>query len=307
MSIEKQEQKIKGNISLSGNYENNISSYINYIKQFPMLTKEKEEKIAQSWYNEKDPKAAEKLVNAHLRLVAKIASGYKGYNLPLIDLIGEGNLGMLKALNTFDPNKGFRFSTYAMWWIKASMQEYILKSWSLVKIGTTSAQKKLFFNLRKTKIQLELNKNEPLTYESAKKIAEKLNVNSSEVIDMNARLSNHDHSLNTTIQADNSKIQWIDWIEDETQNIDEKIISELESIRQKKLLKKAIFCLEKREKEILLKRRLLEKPKTLDVLSKEYGISRERIRQIEVQSLNKIKIFIKNHLFKESNQTVPTS
>jgi RNA polymerase sigma-32 factor len=269
--------------------------YIKKIRGIPLLTVEEESQLAKKWRESQDPKAVDRLISSHLRLVAKIADGYRGYGLPVTDLIAEGNLGMMQAMNHYDHEKGFRFSTYAMWWIRASMQEYILKSWSLVKIGTTSAQKKLFFNLRKTKHSLNRSDENYLTQEHITYIAKKLDVKEEEVIQMDNRLSGKDYSLNTPVSTDSdSSMEWIEWISDESDNQEIQLAHKDEITKRQNLLNEAISCLNEREHLILVDRRLTEPPHTLEALSEKYKISRERVRQIEVKAFEKLHKTIKN-------------
>ena len=273
--------------------EGSLSLYLQEIKKFPMLTAEEEYNLAKKYKEEGDREAAHKLVTSHLRLVAKIAMGFRGYGLPLVDLISEGNVGIMLAVKKFDHEKGFRLATYAMWWIKAQIQEYVLHSWSLVKIGTTAAQKKLFFNLKKIKKQLKLIDDSNISPENVSEIARKLNVKEHEVIDMNNRLHLNDKSLNTKIITD-SEIELQDTIADErlTQDILIENKNLLESRR--KVLNSAMKELNEREKDIIIKRRLNEKPMKLEELSKKYNISRERVRQIEERAFEKLKKTISN-------------
>ena len=273
--------------------EGSLSLYLQEIKKFPMLTAEEEYNLAKKYKEEGDRDAAHKLVTSHLRLVAKIAMGFRGYGLPLVDLISEGNVGIMLAVKKFDHEKGFRLATYAMWWIKAQIQEYVLHSWSLVKIGTTAAQKKLFFNLKKIKKQLKLIDDSNISPENVSEIARKLNVKEHEVIDMNNRLHLNDKSLNTKIITD-SEIELQDTIADErlTQDILIENKNLLESRR--KVLNSAMKKLNEREKDIIIKRRLNEKPMKLEELSKKYNISRERVRQIEERAFEKLKKTISN-------------
>jgi len=265
-----------------------LSIYLGQIKKFPMLDAEEEYLLAKNWRERGNLKAAHKLVTSHLRLVAKIAMGYRGYGLPVNELISEGNIGLMQAVKKFDPEKGFRLATYAMWWIKASIQEYVLRSWSLVKMGTTTAQKKLFFNLKKLKNQIAPNQEGDLRDEHVKEISKRLDVNSHEVVNMNRRLMGHEKSLNDPIKAGETD-EWQDWLVDD--NLDQElIISQKQEYDDKKeLLNQAMTILNEREKEILQERRLSENPKTLEELSKKYKISRERIRQIETKAFEKLQ------------------
>ena len=279
--------------------EHNLSRYLLEIRKFPMLSFEIEQNLACRWIYGEDYEAAEKLVNSHLRLVAKIAMGYRGYGLPLAELISEGNIGMMQAVAKFDPAKGFRLSTYAMWWIRASIQEYILRSWSLVKIGTTAAQKKLFFNLRRLKGQMEAYEEGDLTPEHVEAIAERLDVSEKEVISMNRRMSGGDSSLNLRVSA-NGDEEWQDWIEDGSQNQEEMIGSFEEAMRRRNLLNGAMTNLTERERTILTERRLRTSPMTLENLSQSFGISRERVRQIEEHAFTKVQKSVKNTLIEIS-------
>ena len=267
--------------------EGGLSSYLTQIKKFPMLDAEEEYMLAKNWKTTGNLKSAEKLVVSHLRLVAKIAMGYKGYGLPLNEMISEGNVGLMQAVKKFEPEKGFRLATYAMWWIKASIQEYILRSWSLVKIGTTTAQKKLFFNLKKIKNQIAPTSEGDLRDEHVSQIAKKLNVNESEVVSMNRRLAGKEKSLNAQIGEDGD--EWQDWVVDKEMDQELKFAQKEEMDQRKDLLKDSIKILNDREKEILQARRLNEDPTTLEDLSKKYKISRERIRQIENKAFDKVQ------------------
>jgi len=271
--------------TLSG--ESGLSAYLAQIKKFPMLDAEEEYMLAKNWKTTGNLKSAEKLVTSHLRLVAKIAMGYKGYGMPVNEMISEGNVGLMKAVKKFEPEKGFRLATYAMWWIKASIQEYILRSWSLVKIGTTTAQKKLFFNLKKIKNQIAPRSEGDLKEEHVTEIAKKLDVNKDEVVSMNRRLSGKEHSLNAPIGEDGD--EWQDWVVDKEMDQELKFAQKEEMSQRKDLLKDSIKILNDREKEILYARRLNDKPTTLESLSKKYKISRERIRQIENKAFEKVQ------------------
>jgi RNA polymerase sigma-32 factor len=265
-----------------------LSIYLVQIKKFPMLDAEEEYLLAKNWIERGNLKAAHKLVTSHLRLVAKIAMGYRGYGLPVNELISEGNIGLMQAVKKFDPEKGFRLATYAMWWIKASIQEYVLKSWSLVKMGTTTAQKKLFFNLKKLKNQIAPNQEGDLRNEHVEEISKRLDVSSHEVVNMNRRLMGHEKSLNDPIKAGETD-EWQDWLVDDRLD-QELIVSQKQEYDDKKeLLNQAMSILNDREKEILKERRLSENPKTLEDLSKKYKISRERIRQIETKAFEKLQ------------------
>ena len=267
--------------------EGGLSAYLEQIKKFPMLDAEEEYMLAKNWQNTGNVKSAEKLVTSHLRLVAKIAMGYKGYGLPINEMISEGNIGLMQAVKKFEPEKGFRLATYAMWWIKASIQEYILRSWSLVKIGTTTAQKKLFFNLKKLKNQIAPRTDGDLKDEHVKKIAKDLDVSENEVVSMNRRLSGKEKSLNSPIGEDGD--EWQDWIVDNQMDQELKFAHQEEMEQRKGLLKDSIRILNEREKEILYSRRLNDNPATLEELSKKFKISRERIRQIENKAFEKLQ------------------
>ena len=267
--------------------EGGLASYLAQIKKFPMLDAEEEYMLAKNWKTTGNLKSAEKLVTSHLRLVAKIAMGYKGYGLPVNEMISEGNVGLMQAVKKFEPEKGFRLATYAMWWIKASIQEYILRSWSLVKIGTTTAQKKLFFNLKKIKNQLAPRSEGDLRDEHVSEIARKLDVKKEEVVSMNRRLSGKEHSLNAQIGEDGD--EWQDWLVDKEMDQELKFAHKEEMDQRKNLLTDSIKILNDREKEILYARRLNDEPTTLEDLSKKYKISRERIRQIENKAFEKVQ------------------
>jgi RNA polymerase sigma-32 factor len=279
--------------SLTISPEGNLQRYLNEIRSFPMLTADEEYMLARSFSEHGDVKAAHKMVTSHLRLVAKIAMGYRGYGLPLNEMISEGNVGLMQAVKRFDPERGFRLATYAMWWIRASIQEYILHSWSLVKIGTTAAQKKLFFNLRKLKGRLEAIEEGDLAPETVKKIAEELSVPEHDVVSMNRRLAGSDHSLNAPLRAE-SQGEWMDWLVDDSES-QEVVIAESEELTKRRaLLQDALQTLKERERHILTERRLKDDPTTLEDLSQVYGISRERVRQIEVRAFEKLQKAIRN-------------
>lgn len=265
-----------------------LSIYLAQIKKFPMLDAEEEYMLAKNWRENGNLKAAHKLVTSHLRLVAKIAMGYRGYGLPVNELISEGNLGLMQAVKKFDPEKGFRLATYAMWWIKAAIQEYVLRSWSLVKMGTTTAQKKLFFNLKKIKNQIAPGQDGDLKDEQVDEISKRLDVESYEVVNMNRRMMGQEKSLNAPIKSGETD-EWQDWLVDD--NLDQElIISQKQEYDDKKeLLDSAMLILNEREKEIITARRLTEEPETLEELSKKYKISRERIRQIETKAFEKLQ------------------
>ncbi len=268
--------------------EGSLSSYLQEIRTFPMLEANQEYMLAKAWVEHEDSESARQLITSHLRLVAKIAMGYRGYGLPVADLISEGNVGMMQAVKRFDPEKGFRLATYAMWWIRAAIQEYILRSWSLVKIGTTAAQKKLFFNLRRLKGQIEAVEEGDLTPEHVTTIAEKLDVAESDVVSMNRRMSAHDHSLNAPLKAD-AEGEWQDWLVDEEPDQETATADNEERTQRLQLLAKAMEGLNDREKHILTERRLAEPAKTLEELSQQYNVSRERVRQIEVRAFEKVQ------------------
>ena len=269
--------------------EGGLSRYLTDIRKFPMLTRDEEFMLAKRWKEHADPEAAHKLVTSHLRLVAKIAMGYRGYGLPIVEVISEGNVGLMQAVRKFEPDKGFRLATYAMWWIRASIQEYILRSWSLVKMGTTAAQKKLFFNLRKAKSEISALEEGDLRPEQVSHIANRLGVLDEEVISMNRRLSGPDASLNAPLRSDGES-EWQDWLADDTAVSQETQLAEDEerSIRML-LLEEAMTELTDRERHILTERRLKDSPTTLEELAGEYGVSRERVRQIEVRAFEKLQ------------------
>ncbi len=268
--------------------EGNLSRYLQEIRKFPMLTPEEELSLSHAWRDKEDMKAAHKLVTSHLRLVAKIAMGYRGYGLPVGELISEGNVGMMQAVKRFDPDRGFRLATYAMWWIRAAIQEYILHSWSLVKMGTTAAQKKLFFNLRRLKGQMQAIEDGDLRPEHVAKIATTLGVPEQDVVSMNRRLAAPDHSLNAPVRAD-SEGEWQDWLVDEGESQETELAEREELSGRKALLGGALTPLNDRERHILIERRLKDNPTTLEELSQQYNISRERVRQIEVRAFEKLQ------------------
>jgi RNA polymerase sigma-32 factor len=270
--------------------EQGLNRYLQEIRKFPMLEPEQEYMLAKRWVDHQDTEAAHQLVTSHLRLAAKIAMGYRGYGLPQAEVISEANVGLMQAVKRFDPEKGFRLATYAMWWIRAAIQEYILRSWSLVKLGTTSAQKKLFFNLRKAKAKIGALEEGDLRPENVAKIAHDLNVTEDEVIAMNRRLSGGDASLNATVGSDgDTSTQWQDWLEDEEADQATAYAEADELEARRELLVKAMDVLNDREKDILVQRRLAESPVTLEELSGQYDVSRERIRQIEVRAFEKLQ------------------
>jgi RNA polymerase sigma-32 factor len=270
--------------------EQGLSRYLQEIRKFPMLDPEEEYILAKRWVEAQDASAAHRLVTSHLRLAAKIAMGYRGYGLPQAEVISEANVGLMQAVKRFDPEKGFRLATYAMWWIRASIQEYILRSWSLVKLGTTSAQKKLFFNLRKAKARIGALEEGDLRPENVARIAHDLNVTEDEVVDMNRRLAGSDASLNATVGSDgDSATQWQDWLEDEDADQAGAYEARDELVARLELLARAMDVLNERERDILSQRRLSDEPVTLEDLSARYGVSRERIRQIEVRAFTKLQ------------------
>ena len=278
------------NSNLPALSDGSLSDYLNEIKKFPMLSSEEEFMLAKAWVDHDDRKSAHRLVTSHLRLAAKIALGYRGYGLPINEVVSEANVGLMQAVKRFDPDKGFRLATYAMWWIKASIQEYILRSWRLVKMGTTSAQKKLFFNLRKAKNRIGVMEDGELHPDNVKSIAENLNVSQDEVISMNRRMGGGDASLNVLVNNNNEgTLEWQDWIEDEDSDHAAKFADKQELDSRRVLLKSALSSLNQRECEILTKRKLIDDPLTLEDLSNEYNVSRERIRQIEVRAFEKLQ------------------
>ena len=272
----------------SASIEGSLSNYLTRIKKFPVLSAEEEYMLAKSWRDRGDLKSAQKLITSHLRLVAKIAMGYRGYGLPVSEMVSEGNIGLMQAVKKFEPDKGFRLATYAMWWIKASIQEYILRSWSLVKMGTTTAQKKLFFNLKKIKNQLSPNSTGDLNIEHVEEISKRLNVKKEEVVSMNRRLLGKEKSLNDPIK-DGDGGEWQDWIVDDKIDQELKLSHKQEFNQRKKLMDESMDILNPREKEILTARRLSEDITTLEDLSKKYNLSRERIRQIETKAFEKLQ------------------
>ena len=268
--------------------ESGLSRYLQEIQKFPMLESEEEFMLAKRWREHDDTESAHKLVTSHLRLVAKIAMGYRGYGLPIGEVISEGNIGLMQAVKRFEPDRGFRLATYAMWWIRAAIQEYILRSWSLVKLGTTATQKRLFFNLRKVKSQIKAFEEGDLTPEHVQEIAKRLGVPEQEVVSMNRRFAGQDSSLNAPVQADTPG-EWQDWLMDDSDD-QETLLAEQEELEQRReLLHKALEHLTEREASILQERHLQENPPTLEILSQRYGISRERVRQIEVRALEKLR------------------
>ena len=293
-------RKIHSNVpAMAG--EGSLSHYLQQIKKFPMLEAKEEYMLAKSWRDRGDIRAAQKLVTSHLRLVAKIAIGYKGYGLPVSELVSEGNIGLMQAVKKFDPEKGFRLATYAMWWIKASIQEYVMRSWSLVKIGTTTAQKKLFFNLKKLKNQLAPMSEGDLKKEHVKEISKRLNVKEEEVVSMNRRLAGKEQSLNAKVGEGDD--EWLDWLSDNSLDQELRVSQNQEMREKKELMNKSMDILNEREKEILTARRLSEEAVTLDELSKKYKISRERVRQIETKAFEKLQTTMLNAT--KSNNLLP--
>ena len=268
--------------------EQGLSRYLSEIRKFPMLEKQEEFMLAKRWQQHEDPEAAEKMVTSHLRLVAKIAMGYRGYGLPIAEVISEGNVGLMQAVKKFDPDKGFRLATYAMWWIRAAIQEYILRSWSLVKLGTTASQKKLFFNLRRIKGEIAALDEGDLKPAQVTEIATRLNVSEKDVISMNGRMSGSDASLNVPMGQDGD-MEWQDWLADDEPGQAHDFANQQEYQARMELLGEAMTDLNEREKHILTERRLSDEPKTLEELSQVYDVSRERIRQIEVRAFEKLQ------------------
>lgn len=271
------------------NPEGSLSRYLQEIRKFPMLEPQEEYMLAKRWKEHEDTEAAHKLVTSHLRLVAKIAMGYRGYGLPIGEVISEGNVGLMQAVKRFEPEKGFRLATYAMWWIRASIQEYILRSWSLVKMGTTAAQKKLFFNLRKVKGQIQAIEDGDLHPEQVKEISERLGVTEDDVVSMNRRMAGPDNSLNAPLRQDSESGEWQDWLVDDTADQEATLGEEQELDLRRDMLARAMETLNEREMHILTERRLKDEPATLEDLSQHYGISRERVRQIEVRAFEKLQ------------------
>ena len=292
---------INSNVPSIG-FEGSLVSYLTQIKKFPILSSEEEYMLAKNWRNRGDLKSAQKLITSHLRLVAKIAMGYRGYGLPVSEMVSEGNIGLMQAVKKFEPEKGFRLATYAMWWIKASIQEYILRSWSLVKMGTTAAQKKLFFNLKKIKNQLSANNAGDLRTEHVDEISKRLNVKKEEVVSMNRRLLGKEKSLIDRIK-DEDGTEWQDWLVDNRTDQELKLSHKQEFAKKKKLMDNSMSILNPREKEILIARRLSEDIVTLEDLSKIYKVSRERIRQIETKAFEKLQKAMLNAA--KSNNLLP--
>jgi len=286
--------------------EQGLNRYMQEIRRFPMLEPEEEFMLAKRWVDHQDTAAAHKLVTSHLRLAAKIAMGYRGYGLPQAEVISEANVGLMQAVKRFDPDRGFRLATYAMWWIRASIQEYILRSWSLVKLGTTSAQKKLFFNLRKAKTKIGALEDGDLRPENVARIARELNVSETEVVDMNRRLSGSDSSLNATVGSEDGSSSWQDWLEDEDADQADNYAERDEFELRHALLLEAMDALNPREREILTERRLAEVPVTLEDLSQRHDVSRERIRQIEVRAFEKLQARMRV-LAREKGMVVPAA
>src|SRR5690348_9733579 len=282
--------------------EGNLTRYLQEIRKFPMLTAEEELDLSRGWRDNQDMEAAHKLVTSQLRLVAKIAMGYRGYGLPVGELISEGNVGMMQAVKRFDPDRGFRLATYAMWWIRAAIQEYILHSWSLVKMGTTAAQKKLFFNLRRLKGQMQAIEDGDLKPEQVSKIARMLDVPEQDVVSMNRRLAAPDHSLNAPVRQD-SEGEWQDWLVDDTESQETAIADQEEMSGRRALLASALKTLNDRERHILVERRLKDNPTTLEDLSQHYGITRERVRQIEVRAFEKLQKGMKAQIAERRQQS----
>ncbi len=286
--------------------EQGLNRYMQEIRRFPMLEPEEEFMLAKRWVDHQDTEAAHKLVTSHLRLAAKIAMGYRGYGLPQAEVISEANVGLMQAVKRFDPDKGFRLATYAMWWIRASIQEYILRSWSLVKMGTTSGQKKLFFNLRKAKNKIGALEDGDLRPENVAQIARDLNVTEDEVIDMNRRMSGSDSSLNATIGSEDGASSWQDWLEDEDADQASQYAERDEFELRRELLMEAMDVLNDRERDVLTQRRLSDEPVTLEDLSQRYDVSRERIRQIEVRAFEKLQGRMRT-LAREKGMAVPVN
>ena len=295
------EMSSRGLPSLQG--EGGLSRYLSEIRKFPLLQPEEEYMFAKRWREHEDPEAARRLVTSHLRLVAKIAMGYRGYGLPVSEIVAEGNVGLMQAVKRFEPDKGFRLATYAMWWIKAAIQEYILRSWSLVKMGTTAAQKKLFFNLRKVKGKINALEEGDLRPEHVAEIATKLAVSQEEVVNMNRRLSAPDSSLNAPLRSD-SESEWQDWLADDTLDQETRLANAEELGERHDLLTSALGELTERERDIIEARRLREDPATLEELSQKYGVSRERVRQIEVRAFEKLQQQMKRALAEKRSHTL---
>jgi RNA polymerase sigma-32 factor len=283
--------------------ESGLARYLNQIRRFPMLEPQEEYMLAKRWREHQDPEAAHKLVTSHLRLVAKIAMGYRGYGLPISEVVSEGNVGLMQAVKRFEPDKGFRLATYAMWWIRAAIQEYILRSWSLVKMGTTANQKKLFFNLRRAKSQISALEEGDLRPDQVKTIARKLGVTEQDVVDMNRRMGG-DASLNSPLR-DQSEGEWQDWLVDDSASQESNLVEKEEAGNRHDALYEALGVLNPRERRIFEARRLADDPITLEALSDEFGISRERVRQIEVRAFEKIQSAVKATLANRENVAPP--
>ena len=275
--------------------EGGLSRYLSEIRKFPLLEPEEEYMLAKRWKEHEDPGAARKLITSHLRLVAKIAMGYRGYGLPVSEIVAEGNVGLMQAVKRFEPDKGFRLATYAMWWIRAAIQEYILRSWSLVKMGTTAAQKKLFFNLRKAKTKIEAIEEGDMTPEHVATLADQLGVTERDVVDMNRRLTAPDSSLNAPLRSDGES-EWQDWLADDSLDQETRLAESEEMGERHDLLTNAMSELSERERDIIQARRLQDEPATLEELSQKYGVSRERVRQIEVRAFEKLQQQMKRSL-----------
>lgn len=287
--------------------DSGLARYLAEIRRFPMLQPQEEFMLAKNWREHGDTEAAHRLVTSHLRLVAKIAMGYRGYGLPIGEVISEGNVGLMQAVKRFEPEKGFRLATYAMWWIKAAIQEYILRSWSLVKMGTTANQKKLFFNLRKAKSQISALSEGDLRPEQVATIATKLGVHEQEVIEMNRRLGG-DSSLNSLVRSDgDGDSEWQDWLADDSPSPDTMMVEHEDSSNRHLALMQALNVLNERERRIFSARRLSEQPVTLEELSEEFGVSRERIRQIEVRAFEKVQQAVKENMYARENVSVPVA
>ncbi|HET7334977.1 MAG TPA: RNA polymerase sigma factor RpoH [Rhizomicrobium sp.] len=288
------------------NSDGGLSRYLTEIRKFPLLEPEEEYMLAKRWKEHEDSEAARQLVTSHLRLVAKIAMGYRGYGLPVSEIVSEGNVGLMQAVKRFEPDKGFRLATYAMWWIRAAIQEYILRSWSLVKMGTTAAQKKLFFNLRKAKNKIDAIEDGDMHPEHVTEIATKLGVSETEVVNMNRRLSGPDSSLNAPMRAD-SESEWQDWLADDGLDQETMLANSEELDERRELLAEALGELTARERSIIEARRLSENPLTLEELSQKYDVSRERVRQIEVRAFEKLQKAMKNALSQKRSQMADTA
>ena len=291
------------NLPVVGDEQFGLSRYLSEIRKYPMLAPDQEFMLAKRWQEHGDQEAAEKLITSHLRLVAKIAMGYRGYGLPLGEVISEGNVGLMQAVKKFDPDKGFRLSTYAMWWIRAAVQEYILRSWSLVKMGTTAAQKKLFFNLRRAKSQMQALDDGDLRSDQVEKIAKRFGVTEKDVVSMNQRLGG-DTSLNVQVRTDAEGQEWQDWLEDDKPSQEETLGKSQELTQRQSYLEQALESLNVRERRIFQARRLSEDPITLDALSQEFGVSRERIRQLEVRAFEKVQKAVRSAAESDDSHTL---